>query len=49
VPEWVGPAHATAAFTLAAALAIVPATALGCFGLLRPAAFLVWRQCTWLR
>jgi len=48
VPELDGPAHATAAFTFAAALAIVPATALGHFGLLRPAAFLVWVAAAYL-
>ena len=47
-PELGAPSHAVAAFTLAVGLAVLPATALGHFGRLRPAPFLLWMAAAFL-
>ncbi|MFL6195740.1 MAG: hypothetical protein ACJ75H_16300 [Thermoanaerobaculia bacterium] len=41
-PDFEGESHAVAAFSLAVAIAVVPATWLGHFGALRPGPFLAW-------
>jgi hypothetical protein len=47
-PELGGASHGVAAFTLAVGLAVLPATALGHFGRLRPAPFLLWTAAAFL-
>ncbi len=42
VPDWRPLSRAVAAFSLAVGIAVVPATWMGQFGLLRPTPFLVW-------
>jgi hypothetical protein len=48
VPDWEPLNRAVAAFTLAVGIAVVPATWMGHFGLLRPAPFLVWTAAAYL-
>jgi hypothetical protein len=47
-PELGRASHAVAAFSLAVGLAVLPATALGHFGRLRPAPFLLWTAAAFL-
>jgi hypothetical protein len=47
-PELGRASHGVAAFTLAVGLAVLPATALGHFGRLRPAPFLLWTAAAFL-
>jgi hypothetical protein len=47
-PEMGAASHAVAAFTLAVGLAVLPATALGQLGRLRPAPFLLWTAAAFL-
>jgi hypothetical protein len=48
VPGWEPLSRAVAAFTFAVGVAVVPATWMGHFGLLRPAPFLVWTAAAYL-
>src|SRR4051794_24812110 len=47
-PELGAASHGVAAFTVAVGLAVLPATALGHFGRLRPAPFLLWTAAAFL-
>lgn len=48
VPDWEPLSRAVAAFTLAVGIAVVPATWMGHFGVLRPALFLAWTAAVYL-
>jgi hypothetical protein len=48
VPDWEPLSRMVASFTFAAGLAVVPATWMGHFGVLRPAVFLVWTAAAYL-
>jgi len=48
VPDWEPLSRAVAAFTFAVGIAVVPATWMGHFGVLRPAPFLVWTAAAYL-
>jgi len=48
VPDWEPLNRAVAAFTFAVGIAVVPATWMGHFGMLRPAPFLVWTAAAYL-
>lgn len=48
VPEWTALSRAVAAFTFAVAVAVVPATWMGHFGVMRPGVFLVWAAAAYL-
>ena len=48
VPDWAPLNRAVATFSLAVGLAVVPATWMGHFGVLRPAPFLVWTAAAYL-
>ncbi|HKI03798.1 MAG TPA: hypothetical protein VKK31_17590, partial [Thermoanaerobaculia bacterium] len=48
VPEWNALSRAVAAFTFAVAVAVVPATWMGHFGVMRPGMFLAWTAAAYL-
>lgn len=48
VPDWDGLSRAVAAFTFAVAVAVVPATWMGHFGVMWPGLFLVWTAAAYL-